>query len=57
MAHGSPFPAPAKTFIFQFVNTFSSFLYLAFVAPGSTILGVTKQCWNDDCMDALALQV
>jgi hypothetical protein len=52
----------AKLFMFQFVNSYTSFFYLAFVAkyvskpPGSDE-NVTGECGYDDCMVALAINL
>jgi len=40
----------AKTFIFQFINSFSSLFYIAFVKP--YILDIDP-CFNDNCMEEL----
>jgi hypothetical protein len=45
----------AKTFVFQFVNSYGSMFYIAFV-KGMSIwnqYGVNLNCLNDDCLDEL----
>ena len=52
----------AKLFLFQFVNSYTAFFYLAFVAkyvskpPGSPE-NVTGECGYEDCMVALAINL
>lgn len=52
----------AKLFIFQFVNSYSSFFYLAFVAkylskPPGADEDVVGECGYSDCMVALAINL
>lgn len=47
----------AKSFLFQFFNSYASFFYMAFAANNSEVMGVGNQCWNNDCMAALSLQL
>jgi anoctamin-10/anoctamin-7 len=57
----------AKTFVFQFVNSYASFYYLAFIAPylprppqlSDTGVegGFVGECGFDDCMKPLALNL
>jgi len=47
----------AKSFIFKFFNSYSSFFYMAFVADNTDTFGVENQCLDNDCMKAVAFQV
>eukprot|EP00164_Ancoracysta_twista_P000608 GFYU01000804.1.p1 GENE.GFYU01000804.1~~GFYU01000804.1.p1 ORF type:complete len:773 (+),score=236.18 GFYU01000804.1:115-2433(+) len=53
----------AKTFVFQFVNSYVSLFYIAFFKEGATIFGVTDHCKvNDhtghpDCIRELSTQL
>ena len=47
----------SKFFVFQFVNSYASFFYIAFIAPGSEEDGAQGKCGNEDCMETLAINL
>jgi len=47
----------AKSFLFQFFNSYASFFYMAFVASNHDVMGVSNECWHNDCMASLSLQL
>eukprot|EP00656_Telonema_subtile_P001942 TRINITY_DN10841_c0_g1_i3.p1 TRINITY_DN10841_c0_g1~~TRINITY_DN10841_c0_g1_i3.p1 ORF type:complete len:726 (+),score=184.41 TRINITY_DN10841_c0_g1_i3:86-2263(+) len=49
--------AIAKTFLFQFVNSYSAFFYTAFIEENVSLFGSDKGCPEDDCMYALRVML
>lgn len=47
----------AKTFLFQFVNSYSSLFYVAFVKGRVRMLDQSTECEGGDCMSELAMQL
>eukprot|EP00003_Mantamonas_plastica_P007860 TRINITY_DN1669_c0_g1_i2.p1 TRINITY_DN1669_c0_g1~~TRINITY_DN1669_c0_g1_i2.p1 ORF type:complete len:879 (-),score=317.84 TRINITY_DN1669_c0_g1_i2:30-2609(-) len=46
-----------KTFLFQFINSYSSLAYISFFKPNANLFGLEDYCANNDCLSETSSQL